>query len=283
MVATQQFKLEGLTLQQLRYFNSVAEGDTFADAATTIGISQSALSQGIARLEQVVGARLLERDGRRRRLTNAGELVAGYARRVLGESEVLVDELDDRRSGTAGTLRVGMVDAAALYLFRSRIAAFREEHPAVTLSMTVAASSDLEQRLVDFRDDVAIVFGPLERVEGISLLAEPLNLYGYGGDPSAGTWALYPSGSRSRRVTDGGLIAAGIEARVVAESGNPAVLRELAQLTGSFTVLPESLVDDDGRLPLLVSPIAHREAFVAVRSLSTISPLAAAFLEALQR
>ena len=91
MIDTRQFKLEGLTLQQLRYFNSVAEGDTFADAAAIIGISQSALSQGIARLEQVVGARLLERDGRRRRLTNAGELVAGYARRVLGESEVLVN------------------------------------------------------------------------------------------------------------------------------------------------------------------------------------------------
>ena len=106
MIDTRQFKLEGLTLQQLRYFNSVAEGDTFADAAAAIGISQSALSQGIARLEQVVGTRRLERDGRRRRLTNAGELVAGYARRILGESEVLVDELADRRSGFAGTVRV---------------------------------------------------------------------------------------------------------------------------------------------------------------------------------
>ncbi len=282
MINTQQFKLEGLTLQQLRYFNSVAEGDTFADAAAIIGISQSALSQGIARLEQVVGTRLLERDGRRRRLTNAGELVAGYARRVLGESEVLVDELADRRSGAAGTLRVGMIDAAALYLFRDQIAAFSEAHPAIALSMTVAASSDLEQRLVDFRDDIAIVFGPLERAEGIALLAEPMNLYGYGDDPSAGTWALYPSGSRSRRVIDGGLITAGIEARVVVESANPAVLRELAQLTGSFTVLPESLVDDRGPLPLVVSDIARREAFAAVRSLSAISPLATAFLEALR-
>jgi DNA-binding transcriptional LysR family regulator len=257
MVDARQFKLEGLT-------------------------PQSALSQGIARLEQVVGARLLERDGRRRRLTNAGELVAGYARRVLGESEVLVDELADRRSGVAGTLRVGMIDAAALYLFRDQIAGFREAHPAIALSMTVAASSDLEQRLVDFRDDIAIVFGPLERVEGIALLAEPMNLYGYEDDPSAGTWALYPSGSRSRRVIDGGLSTAGIEARVVVESANPAVLRELAQLTGSFTVLPESLVDDRDRLPLVASDIARREAFAAVRSLSATSPLAAAFLEALR-
>ena len=74
--AISQFDLEGLTLQHLRYFNAVAEGETFADAAALIGISQSALSQGIARLEQVTGTRLLERDGRRRRITDAGELVA---------------------------------------------------------------------------------------------------------------------------------------------------------------------------------------------------------------
>ena len=68
--------LDGLTLQQLRYFSAVAAGETFADSAALIGISQSALSQGIARLEQVTGSRLLERDGRRRRLTDAGEAVA---------------------------------------------------------------------------------------------------------------------------------------------------------------------------------------------------------------
>ena len=282
MMGSRQFKLEGLTLQQLRYFNSVAEGDTFADAAAIIGISQSALSQGIARLEQVMGARLLERDGRRRRLTNAGELVAGYARRVLGESEVLVDELADRRSGTAGTLRVGMIDAAALYLFRDEIAAFREAHPAISLSMTVAASSDLEQRLADFRDDVAIVVGPSYRLEAQPLVREPLHLYGSADDTAAGTWALYPAGSRTREAIDVGLAAVGIRPRVIVESGNPAVLRELAALTGSFTVLPEAIGAAGTPLPRVLPAVATREFVAAARSLATISPQAQAFITALR-
>jgi len=282
MIDTQRFKLEGLTLQQLRYFNSVAEGETFADAAATIGISQSALSQGIARLEQVMDARLLERDGRRRRLTNAGELVAGYARRVLGESEVLVDELDDRRSGAAGTLRVGMIDAAALYLFRDQIARFRESHPTVSLSMTVAASSDLEQRLVDFRDDVAILVGPSYRLETELLVRESLHLYGSGDDTAAGTWALYPTGSRTREAIDIGLAAASIRPRVTVESGNPAVLRELAALTGSFTVLPDAIGAAGTPLPKLLSAVAARELVVAARSISTMSPQAHAFIAAIE-
>jgi len=282
MTNTPQYKLEGLTLQQLRYFNSVAEGDTFADAAAMIGISQSALSQGIARLEQVVGARLLERDGRRRRLTNAGELDAGYARRVLGESEVLVDELEERRSGAAGTLRVGMIDAAALYLFRGQIAAFREAHPAISLSMTVAASSDLEQRLVDFRDDIAIVVGPSYRLEAQLLVGEPLHLYGSGADTATGTWALYPAGSRTREAIDVGLAAADIRPRVTVESGNPAVLRELAALTGSFTVLPEAIGASGTPLPLVLPAVAIREFVAVARSMATVSPQALAFLTALR-
>ncbi|MCP3975497.1 MAG: LysR family transcriptional regulator [bacterium] len=275
------FQLEGLTLQQLRYFNAVAEGETFADAADIIGISQSALSQGIARLEQVAGARLLERDGRRRRLTDTGALVAAYARRVLGESETLASDLDSHRDGSAGRLRVGMIDAAALYLFREQIADFQQTHSAAALSITVAASSVLEQRLVDFRDDVAILIGPTERVTAIPVLTEQMHLYGTGQDPNAGQWALYPSGSRTRDAIDLGLAARGIQTRVAVESANPAVLRELALLIGGFTVLPESVAAAALGLPRVESDVAARPIVAAVRSAAAPSTLVETFIAGL--
>ncbi len=279
---TDRFQFEGLTLQQLRYFNAVAEGETFADAAASIGISQSALSQGIARLEQVLATRLLERDGRRRRLTDAGERVAAYARQVLGESETLAGDLAAHSDGSAGRLRVGMIDAAALYLFREQIAAFRQTHSGAALSITVAASSVLEQRLVDFRDDVAIMIGPTDRVNPIPLLTEQMHLYGTGDDPSSGEWALYPTGSRTRDVIDRGLAERSIQTRVAVESANPAVLRELAQLLGGFTVLPESVAESAAEsaadLPLIIAGVAARPIVAAVRSTAAPTPLVEAFI-----
>lgn len=278
---TQRFDLEGLTLQQLRYFNAVAEGETFADAAALIGISQSALSQGIARLENVTGSRLLERDGRRRRLTDAGELVATFARRVLGESETLASRLGAHGFGTVGRLRIGMIDAAALYHFTEPIAAFRADHPEVGLRITVAGSSELEQRLADFRDDLVITVGPNERGSAISLLTEDMHIYGVATDRADEAYALYPSGSRTRAAIDRGLSNLGIEPRVVAESGNPAVLRELARLTGSKTVLPSAVVAASGVLRTVQSNAASRDVVVTVRDPATTTPLAASFIDRL--
>jgi len=271
--------LDGLTLQQLRYLAAVSTGETFADSADHIGISQSALSQGIARLEQVAGSRLLERDGRRRRLTEAGEAVAAYARRVIGESETLADHLAIQRSGGAGTLRVGLIDAAALYLFREPLEGFREQHPETDLAITVTGSADLEQRLFDFQDEVAIVIGPGERGSSLHLEHEPMNLYGSGEVAEDSTFALYPSGSRTRRAIDAGLATSGIAARVTAESGNPAVLRELCLLTDSLTVLPEDVAAASHRLAVVEDGIATRSIDLVVRDPDSLSPLAKAFVQ----
>ena len=273
------FDLEGLTLQQLRYFNAVAAGETFADAAALIGISQSALSQGVARLEQVTGTRLLERDGRRRRITDAGELVAEYARRVLGESEMLATQLDERRRGRSGRLRVGMIDAAALYLFTDAIAGFRDDSPDVELSIAVDGSAELEQRLADFRDDIVIVVGPPARGVTTHLLAEPMHLYGP--DDAGEDFALYPAGSRTRAAIDRGLAAADVTARVIAESGNPAVLRELCRLTGSHTVLPEAVAATSGPLARLEDDIAQRDIYAVTREHTAATPLVADFISRL--
>lgn len=279
MHSSDRFQLEGLTLQQLRYFNAVAQGETFADAADSIGISQSALSQGIARLEQVAGARLLERDGRRRRLTDTGELVAAYARRVLGESETLASDLDAIRSGTSGRLRIGLIDAAALYLLNDRIATFQETHPDVALSMTVAGSDELEQALLDFRLDAAVVVGPAKRAEAGVLLTEPMHVFGRGASMDDATWALYPTGSRTRDAVDAGLANAGIEPTVTVESGNPSVLREMAALTGSFTVLPADVVGASHGLRPIVENVARRDILLATRRAMTPSSLVQAFAE----
>ena len=275
--------LEGLTLQQLRYFRAIADGETFADAAAQIGISQSALSQGIAKLEKVAGVPLLEKAGRRRRLTTAGERVAGYARRVLGETVELASDLDAIRSGAAGSLRIGLIDAAALYIFRATLERYRTAHDGIDLALSVGGSAELETALFEFRIDMAVVVGPSAESEWTPLLVEPLHAYGNSEEAPHETWALYPTGSRTRAAIDHGLAAAGFEPTVVAESGNPEVLRQLAALTGSLTVLPEGIGSPDTRLDRVTPNVATREIGLATRPNWHPEPGASALTAALQR
>jgi DNA-binding transcriptional LysR family regulator len=258
--------LESVSLRQLRYLVEVADGTPFSDAADRLHVSQSALSQGLARLEDLAGARLFEPDGRRRRLTSAGEELAGYARRVLGDTAGVGDRLRARAEGRAGTLRVALIDAAALYLLPGKVETFRRDNPDVELVITVATSGQCLDRLRSFSVDVAVVVGPASGFVAVPVIDEPLLLFGPAAQPEAGSpWLLYPTGSHTRSMIDSALAARRFAPSVVAESGNPAVLRQLALLMDGWTVLPK---DIGGRRQGVWGPreeLASRTVVVATR------------------
>lgn len=72
-----------LDLVRVRTFVTVAGGLSFSGAARRLGLSQSAVSQHVRRLETAIGRTLLERDTHTVRLTAAGEAFLGYAQRIL--------------------------------------------------------------------------------------------------------------------------------------------------------------------------------------------------------
>ena len=234
--------LESVTLRQLQYLVSVADGLAFSDAADELHVSQSALSQGLSRLEDLAGTPLFEPDGRRRRLTWAGEELAQYARRVLGDTVGVGDRLRARSQGRAGTLRVALIDAAALYLLPDRVEAFRSDRPDVDLVITVATSGQCLDRLRSFAVDVAVVVGPARGFDTQTIIEEALYLFGPAAtDADGAPWVLYPAGSHTRARIDAALAERGSSPSVMAESGNPAVLRQLAALMDGWTVLPASI------------------------------------------
>jgi DNA-binding transcriptional LysR family regulator len=269
-----------LSIQQLRYLDAVARGSTFADAADELFVSQSALSQGLARLEEIVETSLFESDGRRRRLTEAGRVLADSASRVLGEMDSVAADLEARAAGAVGTLRVGMIDAAALYLFSDGIASFRLRRPDVEVLITVKGSDDCLGRLARFDDDVAIVVGPALGFETELVAEEPFCMYGPEQSPSPGsTWVLYPTYSHTRAMIDRALQGSGFTTYVIAESGNPEVLRQLAVLNGSWTVLPGSVSEQEGLIR--GEQIACREIVVARRQSSSDNLLVDTFVDGL--
>ncbi len=274
--------LAGISIQQLRYVFAIGGGSTFSEIATDLDVTQSALSQGVSRLEQLLGTELVEPDGRRRRLTSAGEQFALYAGRVLEESEKMLEAIGEHREGRSGRLRVGMVDAAALYLFDRAIADFHDANPDVEMSVVVDSSAALLERLARFRDEIAVVVSPAPGFDTIELRAETLNLYGPETPAEPASWVLYPSSSHTRELIDDGLRTAGFRPRTIIESDNPAIQRQLALLTGSWTVLPPAVAETgDEPLALIRERVSTRTFVIALRRGAEPTRLAAAFIDAI--
>ena len=269
-------RLMGVRIQQLAYLESVARNRHFQAAADELLVSQSALSQGLARLAASVGFALFEPDGRSRRLTPAGEATLGFARRVLAEANRLDDEMEGRRSGQAGTIRLGLVDAAALYLLRDRLEAFQAEAPGVRLRLTVDTSGRLLDLLDHFELDLAVVIGPAPNESAVELIREPLYVYGPPIDDltDAHDWVLYPTDSRTRLYIDEALSALGVPVEVTSESNNPSVIAQLVRLGGGWTVLPAGIAETViNPLTRRSEPVVERPLFAVRRSEAPPDPL----------
>lgn len=115
---------------------AVSEAGSITRAAARLGYTAPALSQQLAKLEREAGAALLVRHHRGARLTAAGELLAGRARRVLDEMDQARHELASLAGLSGGRLRVGTFVTAGIHLLPPVLTAFRRAHPDVELAVT---------------------------------------------------------------------------------------------------------------------------------------------------
>ena len=268
--------LPNLTVQQLEYMVAAAASPTRAAAAAGLGVTPSALTQGLAELERRVGVPLFERHGRQTRLRPQAAEVLAHARRVVAETRDLARWAETRRSGSAGTVRLGTIDAVAVHHRAAAIRRHRRVSPDLDLRLTVAPSGALLDSLrVGDLDLVVCVESadPPVGIDTVVCLEEPLHAYApdgaaVGAPATWGPWVTYPDGSHTRSVIAAGLMAVGAPFEVVAESNQPDVLREMVRLGMGWAVLPEAQaeagVESLERVRRL--PIGVRRLVVARRS-----------------
>lgn len=234
-----------LHLRQLAYLREVERQGSLTRAAKLLRVSQPALSQSLAELERRLGLSLFERVGRDRRLTDEGREVLAFAEHLLAEADELQDRLSARQRGEQGVLRVGMIDAASLYLLPAVVSDYRRAHPAVELRLRVDSSAELLRRLRSFELDLVFAIGPADDdLVADEVLTERLYVYapaGRGADPEDADWALYPAGSRTRELIDAAMVRLGLTPRVTLESNNPQVLRQMVSLGLGWSVLPAAV------------------------------------------
>lgn len=269
-------------LQQLAYLREVERCGTFTEAARRLHVSQPALSQSLADLERRVGVPLFEARGRRRVLTEAGREAVRYASEVLGRTSEFRAWVEAYREGGAGTLTVGMIDAASLYALPDAVRQFRDLHPEVHLQLIVDTSGTLVERLQRYELDLAFVVGPVsDEFEAVEVGRESLHVYrppDDGRELEEADWVLYPVGSHTRAQIDDGLARLGIVPRVTLESHNPQVLRQMVELGFGWSVLPPAVAADGGRL-VQGEQVAVRTLLGVRRRGAAPDPRATAFLE----
>src|SRR6266702_4042264 len=140
-----------MELRHLRYFIAVAEELHFARAAERLHIEQSPLSRAIRDLEIDLGTQLLKRTTRNTRLTWAGQVFMGEARRVLLTLEQAIASAKAAAAGFRGTLRIALSDGVALPRLASLLARCREEDPEVEIRLFEVP---LAQQLKGLRSDL---------------------------------------------------------------------------------------------------------------------------------
>jgi molybdate transport repressor ModE-like protein len=170
-----------LDVRRMRVLREVAQRGSFSAAAEALSFTQSAVSQQIAALEREAGATLVERNARGVRLTDAGEAVVRHTEAILARLAEAEAELEAIAGLRGGRLRMAAFESAGATIMPLAIAAFRQRHPAVELSMTLLEPEDSLPQLRAGELDLALTFdshGGVS-VDGIALqhlLDDPMYL-----------------------------------------------------------------------------------------------------------
>ena len=182
---------QGVELRHLLALEAVAREGSFGAAARRLGYTQSAVSQQIAALERIVGARLIDRPGGPRRvsMTAAGALLLRHADAIVARIAAAQADLAALADGAAGPLRVGVFQSVGQHILPEVMRRFGASWPRIDVQLTESASDEELLELVERGEldlafaDLPLTDGPFEAVE---LLRDPYVLVVPADSPLAG-------------------------------------------------------------------------------------------------
>ncbi|PWB25690.1 LysR family transcriptional regulator [Stenotrophomonas sp. SPM] len=143
-------------LNALAVFQRVAECRSFTGAADQLGVTRSAVSQTISKLEQALGIALVLRTTRSVNLTDAGQALLASVRPALAELDTALEATQRRQTAVSGQLRLAVSSIAEAFLAGPLLASFAAKHPALQLDITV---SDEEFDIVGAGFDAGVRLG----------------------------------------------------------------------------------------------------------------------------
>ena len=162
------------SIRQLQYLLAVVELRHFGQAAQRCFVTQSTLSTGIQELENVLGAKLLERTKRRVNPTPLGLELADQARQILELSAQLVETAQSNKTPLSGPLKLGIIPTISPFLLPKILPPLHQHFSKLRLYLIEDQSARLIERLISGEIDVAVLALPYElgKLEYSSLWSE---------------------------------------------------------------------------------------------------------------
>ncbi len=216
----------------------------FTAAADKLGRTQAAVSVKIANLEAQVGRRLVIRAKRGATPTEPGEVLLGYARRILALQEEALGALGGE--ALEGHVRLGIPDDCLDTIATPLLSRFADAHPRAHVELRCDLSVRLERALAAGELDLAVITRDRARPTGELLRRETLHWCAApGASPELRRplpLALFSEGCRSRPAILASLDAAGIPWRIVYSASHVPGVLSAAAGGGAVTILVESAI-----------------------------------------
>lgn len=223
-----------MELTPLRYFAAIAAAGHMSRAAEGLGVTQPALSAMLKKLEEEVGAPLLDRTGRGVVLTDAGRVFLRHAEAAIRQADSARIAVRELMGLERGSIRLGGGATAITYLVPRTVSKFRREHPGVHFYVREAGSGAVAQSVLAGELDLGIVTLPLKGAgvadllvtewleDELRLIVPPRSKLGARksfrwSDLSGESVVGFEAGSAVREVIDRAASAAGVSMNVVME------------------------------------------------------------------
>ncbi|HWK95432.1 MAG TPA: LysR family transcriptional regulator [Pseudolabrys sp.] len=289
-------------IDKLEFLLALAREKHFGRAAEAFGVTQPTLSAGVKQLEEQMGVLLVKRGSRFQGFTPEGERVLDWARRIVGDSRAMREDIKALRHGLTGRLRIAAIPTA-LPMVAALTTPYRERHPNVQFTVLSRTSIEILDLLENLEVDAGISYienEPIGRVNIVPLYQEHYRLLTSAdaplGDRDSVTWSevaqvplcLLTPDMQNRRIIDRLLKSAGAESRPTLESNSMILLYSHVRTGRWASVMPEKIAQTLGltetiRAIPIVEPDAVQTIGLVVPRREPMTPTTAALVTEAKR
>jgi LysR family transcriptional regulator, low CO2-responsive transcriptional regulator len=293
-----------LDLYKLALFVRVAALGSLSKAASELTMSQPAISQHMATLEQQLGTALFVRSRRGVQLTMAGQKLLGYAEAMLNLSAEAEQAMMQIEQQAAKQLAIGATPGVSAYLLPDWIEQHRQQDATLSITLHTGISPDIIAGVLEQKLDFAIIEGEIEQLPvrlAVIELATVEQLVVVGAkhrwwerttlaltELDRQPMVMRQARSQSRIWLDRALSERGIQPQVIAEFDHMESIKRMVMMSQACAILPHYAVLDEvanaklWAIPLVPHPL-QRTLKLIWRQRTLFSPVARSFLHYLSR